>query len=217
MKRIVVLISGRGSNLRAIVDACARGELPARVAGVVSDRADAGGLRFAHEHGIPTAVVARGAHPTREAFSAALTEATEGFAPDAVVLAGFMQIVGEPFLGRYAGRLVNIHPSLLPAFPGLDTHRRALEAGHAQAGASVHFVTAGLDAGPVIAQTAVPVLPGDDEAALAARVLVAEHELLPRALRWLVLDQLRIEGDRVVQTAGEPQGIVGAAAAGGPG
>lgn len=208
MKNIVVLISGRGSNLRAIVRACADERWPARVAGVVADRPQAAGLAFAREQGIQTEVVDHRAFAPGDVFSAELARVTGKFDPDVVVLAGFMRILAEPFVRRFEGRLINVHPSLLPAFPGLHTHRRAIAAGCKIAGASVHFVTAGLDAGPIIAQAAVPVLAGDDEASLAARVLEREHVLLPLALRWLVHGQLRVDGDRVTQTEGEAQGLV---------
>jgi phosphoribosylglycinamide formyltransferase 1 len=205
MQRIVVLISGRGSNLEAIVRRAAAESWPARVAGVVSNRADAGGLGWAAAQGIATRVVDHRQFDRREAFDAAMAEAIDSYEPDWIVLAGFMRILGDAFVGRYAGRLLNIHPSLLPAFTGLHTHRRAIDAGCTLAGATVHFVTPTLDHGPIVAQAVVPVLPDDDEAALAARVLAAEHELLPRTLRWAVAGRLRIEGQRVVQLDGEPQ------------
>ena len=201
MKNIVILISGRGSNMEAIVARCADEGWPARVAAVISNRADAAGLAFARERGIATAVVDHKAFASREAFDAALAQAIEGFAPDVVALAGFMRILGPAFVQRFDGRLVNIHPSLLPAFPGLHTHRRAIEAGCKVAGASVHFVTADLDHGPIIGQAPVPVLPDDSEQALAARVLAQEHRLYPRAIRWLVEGALR-RRDGVVRHAG---------------
>jgi phosphoribosylglycinamide formyltransferase 1 len=207
MQRIVVLISGRGSNLEAIVQRAAAEGWPARVTAVLSNRADAAGLAWAAEQGIPTAVVDHRRFDGRDAFDAALAEAIDAHAPDWIVLAGFMRILGDGFVRRYAGRLLNIHPSLLPAFTGLHTHRRALEAGCAVAGASVHFVTPTLDHGPIVAQAVVPVRPGDDETALAARVLAAEHELLPRALRWAVTGRLRIDSQRVAQLDGEPQHV----------
>ncbi|MEF7613351.1 phosphoribosylglycinamide formyltransferase [Aquincola sp. MAHUQ-54] len=186
MKRIVILISGRGSNMQAIVDACAREGWPATVAAVLSNRPDAAGLAFAQARGIATATVDHKSFDSREAFDAALAEAIDGFAPDLVVLAGFMRILGEAFVRRYEGRMLNIHPSLLPAFPGLHTHRRAIEAGCVEAGATVHFVTPELDHGPIVAQVAVPILPGDDEGTLAARVLQEEHRLYPQAVRAVV-------------------------------
>jgi phosphoribosylglycinamide formyltransferase-1 len=185
-KNIVILISGGGSNMAAIVGAArARdwaGRLDARVAAVLSNRADAGGLAFAREQGIATAVVDHKAYPSREAFDAALAEQVDAHQPALVVLAGFMRILTPGFVARYAGRLVNIHPSLLPAFPGLHTHRRAIEAGCKFAGASVHQVTAELDHGPILDQAVVPVLPGDTEQSLAARVLTQEHIIYPRAI-----------------------------------
>ena len=188
MKNIVILISGRGSNMEAIVRGLRRERWPARVAAVISNRADAAGLGFAQANGIATAVVDHKAFASREAFDAALAETIDAFAPDVVALAGFMRILTPGFVQRYEGRLVNIHPSLLPMFPGLHTHRRAIDAGCKVAGASVHFVTADLDHGPIIGQATVPVLPDDTEQSLAARVLEREHVLYPAALRWLVED-----------------------------
>ena len=205
MKNIVILISGRGSNMEAIVARCAEEGWPARVAAVVSNRADAAGLAFARERGIATAVVDHKAFASRDAFDAALAQTIEGLAPDVVALAGFMRILGTAFVQRFDGRLVNIHPSLLPAFPGLHTHRRAIEAGCKVAGASVHFVTADLDHGPIIGQALVPVLPDDDEQALAARVLVQEHRLYPRAIRWLVEGALQRHGGVVRHAGGASQ------------
>ena len=199
MKNIVVLMSGRGSNLRAIVQACAAENWPARVAGVVCDRTDAAGLAVAREYLVATAVVEFAVGVSRDYWCAQLARVVDGCAPDLVVLAGFMRILSPSFVQRFEGRLINIHPSLLPAFPGLNTHRRAIEAGCTLAGATVHFVTEGLDAGPVIAQATVPVLPGDDATTLAARVLEREHVLLPQALAALVHGRLWLEGGRVVQ------------------
>jgi len=190
MKNIVILISGRGSNMEAIVRACADERWDARIAAVVSNRADAGGLAFARERGIAAEVVDHKAFASRDAFDDALAERIERHGADIVALAGFMRILGAAFVRRFDGRLVNIHPSLLPAFPGLETHRRAIEAGCKASGASVHFVTAELDHGPIIAQAVVPVLADDDEAALSARVLAQEHRLYPRAIGWLVDDRL---------------------------
>jgi phosphoribosylglycinamide formyltransferase 1 len=205
MKRIVILISGRGSNLRSIVEACRAEAWPARIAAVISNRPDAAGLDFAARAGIATEVVDHRGFAERAAFDAALAKVVDRHAPDVVALAGFMRILGAAFVARYAGRIVNVHPSLLPAFTGLDTHRRAIEAGCKLAGATVHFVTPALDHGPIIAQAVVPVLAGDDAAALAARVLAREHVLYPRALRWLVEDALRVEHGIVTQTRGESQ------------
>jgi phosphoribosylglycinamide formyltransferase-1 len=218
MKRIVVLISGRGSNLEAIVRRCAAEGWPARVQAVLSDRPDAEGLEFAAAQGIATAVVDRKAFAAAAAFDAALAAAVDAHAPDLVVLAGFMRILGSAFVQRFAGRLVNVHPSLLPAFAGLHTHRRALQAGCKVAGATVHFVTPEVDHGPIVVQAAVPVLPGDDEAALAARVLHAEHRIFPLAVRWFVEDRLVVQGGLVTQRDGlaqwlfvAPEDVAGAA------
>lgn len=210
MQRLVILISGRGSNMEAIVRACAAEGWPARVAAIISNRPGAAGLAFAQAHGVPTAVVDHRAFASRDAFDAALAETIDGFAPDLVVLAGFMRILGEPFVRRYAGRMLNIHPSLLPAFPGLHTHQRALDAGCTLAGATVHYVTPELDHGPVVIQAAVPVHAGDDAATLAARVLAAEHVIYPRAVRWAVEGRLRIDGQRVHHADGAAQWWVGA-------
>jgi phosphoribosylglycinamide formyltransferase-1 len=190
MKNIVILISGRGSNMEAIVRACADERWDARIAAVVSNRADAGGLAFARERGIATEVVDHRAFATRNGFDDALAERIEHHGADVVALAGFMRILGAAFVRRFDGRLVNIHPSLLPAFPGLETHRRAIAAGCKASGASVHFVTVDLDHGPIIGQAIVPVLADDSEATLAARVLDQEHRLYPRAIAWLVADGL---------------------------
>ena len=207
MKNIVVLVSGRGSNMEAIVRACAAEAWNARVAAVVSNRADAAGLAFAAAHGIATAVVDHRAFAERADFDAELARTIEGFAPDVVALAGFMRILGAAFVERFAGRLVNVHPSLLPAFTGLHTHRRALEAGCKLAGATVHFVTADLDHGPIIGQAVVPVIAGDDESSLAARVLAQEHLLYPRAIGWLVAGALAVEGGQVRHRDGVPQSL----------
>ena len=197
MKNIVILISGRGSNMEAVVRAAQAEQWPARIAAVISNRADAQGLVFAAERGIATAVVANKDYASREAFDAALQEVIDGFAPDLVVLAGFMRILTAPFVEHYAGRMLNIHPSLLPLFPGLATHRQALEAGMTEHGATVHFVTAELDHGPAVASAVVPVLPGDTEESLSARVLVQEHLLYPRAIRLFIDDKLSIEHGQV--------------------
>jgi len=208
MKRIVILISGRGSNMEAIVQRCAAEGWPARVAAVLSNRADAPGLQFAATHGIAAAVVDHKAFTTREAFDDALAAMVDGFAPDLVVLAGFMRILGARFVQRYEGRLLNIHPSLLPAFPGLHTHRRALDAGCKVVGATVHLVTAELDHGPIVMQSVVPVQPGDDEDMLSARVLATEHVIYPQAVRWFVEGKLRVERGIVVHTDGAAQLLV---------
>ena len=191
--------------MEAIVRACATEGWNARVAAVISNRADARGIEFARRHGIATAVVDHTAFESRETFDAELAGAIESFEPDVVALAGFMRVLTDGFVERFEGRLVNVHPSLLPAFVGLHTHRRAIEAGCKLAGATVHFVTPTLDHGPIIAQVMVPVLPGDTPERLAARVLEREHVLYPRAVGWLVHDLLRVTDGVVSHTRGESQ------------
>lgn len=188
---IVVLVSGRGSNLQAILEA------GVRVAAVIGNRPGAGGLEIAAHRGVPTAVVDHKRFATREAFEEALAAEIDRYAPRLVALAGFMRVLTPGFVGRYAGRLVNIHPSLLPEFPGLDTHARALASGATRHGCTVHFVTGQLDHGPIIAQASVPVLPGDDAQSLAARVLEEEHKIYPRAIRWFLDGRLEIEDGKV--------------------
>jgi phosphoribosylglycinamide formyltransferase-1 len=188
MKKIVVLISGRGSNMQAILAA----RLPLTVAAVISNEPRAAGLAAAQQQGIATRVVDHRAYADRAAFDAALAAAIDASSPDLIVLAGFMRILTDDCVNRYRGRLVNIHPSLLPAFPGLHTHRRALEAGVKLHGCTVHFVTPRLDHGPIIIQAAVPVLPEDDEASLAARVLAQEHRIYPQALRWICEERVEL-------------------------
>ena len=205
MKNIVILVSGRGSNMEAIVRACESERWDARIAAVVSNHADAAGLAFARARGIAAEVVDHRAFASRDAFDAALAERIEQHAADIVALAGFMRILGADFVRRFDGRLVNIHPSLLPAFPGLHTHRRVIAAGCTVSGATVHFVTADLDHGPILGQAVVPVLADDGEESLAARVLAQEHILYPRTIRWLVEGSLERRGGRVVQTRREPQ------------
>ncbi len=197
MKNIVILISGRGSNMEAVVRAAQAEQWPARIAAVISNKADAKGLEFAAKHGIATAVVSHKDFPSREAFDDALQETIDTFQPDLVVLAGFMRILTPGFVEHYAGRMLNIHPSLLPLFPGLHTHEQAIASGLATHGATVHVVTADLDHGPMVDQATVPVLAGDTPEVLAARVLEQEHELYPRAIRWFIEDRLRIEDGKV--------------------
>jgi len=197
MNRIVVLLSGRGSNLEALIQARDAGRLPAEFAAVISNRPEAGGLAVAAGAGIATEVLDHRVYPDRTAYDDALAQAIDRHAPDWVVLAGFMRILTDDFVNRYAGRLINIHPSLLPAFPGLHTHRQALTEGVRVHGCTVHFVTPKLDHGPIIAQAAVPVLAGDDEASLSARVLRVEHAIYPQAMRWLVEGRVRLEAGRV--------------------
>lgn len=200
MKKVVILISGRGSNMEAIV----RAQIPgAQIAAVISNRPDAAGLGFAAAHGIAAQIVDHKDYPSREAFDAALAATIDAHEPDLVVLAGFMRVLTDGFVSHYAGRLLNIHPSLLPSFPGLHTHQRALEAGVRVHGTTVHFVTPTLDCGPIIIQAVVPVLLGDDEAALAARVLEQEHRIYPQAVRWFVEGRLSLGADGRVQVRSE--------------
>jgi phosphoribosylglycinamide formyltransferase-1 len=199
MKNMVILISGRGSNMRALVEA----DLPLRVSAVVSDRPGAGGLDYASHNGIATAVVDYRQFPDRADFDAALAQAIDRHEPQLVVLAGFMRVLGDAFVRRYQGRMLNIHPSLLPAFPGLHTHRRALQAGVRIHGCTVHFVTPALDSGPIVVQAAVPVLDGDTEDMLAARVLVQEHRIYPQAVRWFGDGRLALGSDGSVAVAAE--------------
>lgn len=198
---IVVLLSGRGSNLAALLAAAERegwgDTLDVRIAEVISNVPTAAGLAVARAADVPTLVVDHTAFDSRAAFEAALATAIDAHAPTLIVLAGFMRVLTPPFVVRYAGRLVNIHPSLLPAFPGLNTHRRALAAGVRVHGATVHFVTPDVDSGAIIAQAVVPVLPEDDESTLAARVLEQEHRLLPRAVRLVLEGRVRCVGERV--------------------
>jgi phosphoribosylglycinamide formyltransferase-1 len=204
MKNIVILISGRGSNMEAIVRALEAEKWPARIAAVVSNKADAKGLLYAQAHGIATAVVASRDFASRAEFDAALQQVVDSFAPDLVVLAGFMRILTAPFVEHYAGRMLNIHPSLLPLFPGLATHQQALDAGVLEHGATVHFVTAELDHGPVVAQARIPVHPGDTPDILATRLLVEEHKLYPYAVRLFVEDRISIENGEVRIRQGAP-------------
>jgi len=192
-KTIVILISGRGSNMEALLEA----RLPARIAAVISNNPQARGLGTAQSRGIATAVVDHRAFPDRTAFDAALAAEIDRHRPDLVVLAGFMRILTEPFIARYRGRLINIHPSLLPTFTGLHTHRRALAAGARVHGCTVHFVAPEVDSGPIIAQAAVPVLPGDTEEQLAARVLAEEHRIYPQAVRWFIEGKVKLEDGQV--------------------
>jgi len=206
MKKIVILISGRGSNMEALIRARDAGELPVTIAAVLSNRSDAKGLATAAAAGIATEVINHKAYPNREAFDAALAVAIDAYAPDLVVLAGFMRILTDDFVRHFEGRLLNIHPSLLPAFPGLDTHQRALDEGVRIHGCTVHFVTPALDHGPVVIQAAVPVLDGDDETALAARVLAQEHRVYPQAVRWFAEGRLSLENGKVRLAAAQDGG-----------
>ncbi|KVE80788.1 phosphoribosylglycinamide formyltransferase [Burkholderia cepacia] len=207
MKKLVILISGRGSNMEAIVRACAQERWPAEIAAVIANRPGAAGLAFAASHGVATAVVDHRSFDGRDSFDAALAAEIDRFAPDLVVLAGFMRILTPAFVRRYEGRLLNIHPSLLPSFKGIHTHQQALDAGVALHGASVHFVIPELDSGAIVAQGAVPVRAGDDAAALAQRVLAVEHVLYPRAVRWFIEGRLRLENGRAVVAPEEARWI----------
>ena len=193
MKRIVILISGRGSNMQAILEA----KPNAAIAAVISNNPAAKGLHIAHDAGVDTKVVDHRDYPDRTSFDRALADSIAAYRPDLIVLAGFMRILTEEFIERFSGRILNIHPSLLPAFPGRDTHRRAIDEGVKLHGCTVHFVTPALDHGPIVIQAAVPVQPDDDEERLAARVLEQEHAIYAQAIRWFLDDQLAIEGNRV--------------------
>lgn len=198
MRRLAIPISGRGSNMRALAEACAAPGFPAAPVVVIADRPDAAGLEVARGLGLETAVVDRREHATRESFDAALDAGLAARGADLVCLAGFMRLLGPDFVARWRDRLVNIHPSLLPAFKGLDTHARALAAGVRFTGCTVHFVRPALDAGPIVVQAAVPVRPGDDAASLARRVLAEEHRIYPLAVRWIAEGRVRVAGEAVV-------------------
>ena len=191
--------------MEAIIRACADEGWAAQVAAVIANRPDAAVLAFAASHGIATAVVDHRQFPDRDSFDTALAQEIDSFAPDLVVLAGFMRVLTAGFVDHYAGRMLNVHPSLLPSFPGLKTHQQALDAGVRLHGASVHFVTSQLDHGPIVAQAAVPVEAGDTPATLAERVLATEHIIYPRAVRWFVEGRLALDGLRVTLTPPEPQ------------
>lgn len=189
MKKIVILISGRGSNMQSLLEA----ELPGEIVAVISNKSDAGGLAVARDHGIATAVVSHRDYADRAAFDAALAQVIDSYRADLVVLAGFMRILTDGFVEHYRGRLINIHPSLLPAYAGTHTHERALQDGVKIHGCTVHFVTPTLDAGPIIIQAAVPVLRDDTPASLSARVLHEEHRIYPQAVRWLCREQVWLD------------------------
>lgn len=197
MHSIVSLISGRGSNFEAIYKAAKAKSWDVRFTGLIANQPDAKGLDFAKSVGIPTAVINHRDYPSREAFDGALMQQIDAFGADLVVLAGFMRILTAGFIQRYEGRMMNIHPSLLPRFPGLHTHERALEAGDRVHGATVHFVSAGVDEGPIICQSEVPVLATDTPSELAARVLKTEHQIYPLAVEWFIQGRLQIAGNRV--------------------
>jgi phosphoribosylglycinamide formyltransferase-1 len=206
MKKIVILISGRGSNMAELLRACTQEQWPAQIAAVISNRPDAAGLQHAQAHGIPVAVVDHTLYrQDRAAFDAELARQIDRFEPDLVVLAGFLRVLTDGFVERYSGRMLNIHPSLLPSFPGLKTHQQALDAGVKLHGSTVHFVTPTLDHGPIVLQAAVPVRSGDDAQALAERVLEVEHLIYPRAVRWFVEGRLALQSGHVVLTPPEPQ------------
>lgn len=198
MKRIVVLISGSGSNLQCLLDACAGGHIDARVCAVISNRPGVPGLERARKAGVPALTLDHKTYADRDGFDRALAGLIDEQQPNLVVLAGFMRILTDDFVRHYQGRMLNIHPSLLPKYTGLNTHRRALEAGDTEAGATVHFVTPELDGGPPVAQTAVSIEPGDDAATLARRVLAREHRLYPEVVRWFVDGRLHLDGDRAL-------------------
>lgn len=194
MKSIVILISGRGSNLKAILEA----DLPVRIAAVISNNPDAAGLELAKQQGIPTQTLDHRTFPNRAAFDTALSGLIDGYQPDLVVLAGFMRILTDAFVLHYQGKMINIHPSLLPAFPGINTHAQALKEGVKIHGCTVHFVTPTLDHGPIIAQAAVHVQPSDTPATLSARVLEQEHKLFPQAIRWFAEGRLQLCDNGIV-------------------
>ena len=198
--KVVILISGRGSNMEALLAA----DLPVEFVAVISNRADAQGLALARERGIETAVLNHQDYPSREAYDARLAELIDGHGADLVCLAGFMRILSEGFVQRHAGRMINVHPSLLPAFTGLDTHQRALAAGVKLHGCTVHYVTPELDAGPIIVQAAVPVLADDTAASLGARVLEQEHRIYPLAVRWIAEGRVELTADGRTRLRGSP-------------
>ena len=201
MKRIIILISGRGSNMQVMLKVAAAEHWPAQIVAVISNQPNAAGLDVARAEGIATSAINHRDYPDREQFDVALAELIDQHSPDLVVLAGFMRLLTPGFVNRYFGRLINIHPSLLPSFPGLHTHQQAIDAGVKFHGATVHFVTAELDHGPIIAQAIVPVLDDDTEDTLAARVLEQEHRIYPQAVRDLMSDTLKLVDGRVVRSA----------------
>ncbi len=208
MTSIVILISGRGSNMEAIVRAAQNEAWPAQISAVISNCPDAAGLDFARSHGIPVASLDHRQFPNRAAFDAELVKLIDSYKPDLVVLAGFMRILTGEFVNHYEGRLLNIHPSLLPLFPGLATHEQALEAGVKEHGATVHFVTEALDHGPMVIQASVPVFPDDTADTLAHRVLKQEHIIYPRAVRWFIDNRISIDQNRVLISPPESQLLV---------
>ena len=199
-KRVAVLISGRGSNMAALVEASKAPDFPGEIVAVIADRADAGGLDTARAEGIAAVAVPRKGHADKAAHEAAVIAAIEASDAAVICLAGYMRLLSAEFVDRYKGRMINIHPSLLPLFPGLDTHRRAIEAGKRVHGATVHFVTFEMDGGPIIAQARVPVEPGDTPDSLSARVLVAEHALYPKALAMLLREDVKMADENAMFT-----------------
>ncbi|MDO2951766.1 phosphoribosylglycinamide formyltransferase [Aeromonas simiae] len=208
MKRILVLISGNGSNLQAILDACQEGRVAGEVVAVVSNKGEAYGLTRARAAGCATEVLEVAGFADRAEYDAALGDLVEGYRPDLIVMAGFMRILSPAFIARFHGRMLNIHPSLLPKFQGLHTHRRAIEAGESEHGASVHFVTEELDGGPVVLQARVPIFEGDTEAEVAARVQVQEHAIYPLVVSWFCMGRLVMMQDKALMD-GEPLGPAG--------
>lgn len=197
-KRVVVFISGGGSNMVSLADACAEPGFPAEIVAVISDKPTAGGLAKAEARGIKTFVFERKAYPGKAEHEAAILDALADINPDIICLAGYMRLISGDFIRPYEGRILNIHPSLLPLFPGLHTHQRAIDAGMKIAGCSVHFVTEGMDEGPIVAQAAVPVISDDTADSLAGRVLTVEHKLYPMTLKLLAESKVRMEGGRAV-------------------
>jgi phosphoribosylglycinamide formyltransferase-1 len=208
-KRAVVFISGGGSNMMALVAAAKAADFPAEIVGVISDRAGAGGLEKAAAEGIPTFTFVRKDYASKEAHEAAIFAALDKLTPDILCLAGYMRLLSGSFIRRYEGRMINVHPSLLPMFPGLHTHQRAIDAGMRISGCTVHFVTEGMDEGPVIGQAAVPILSGDTAETLAARVLTVEHQLYPEALRLFAEGKVAMEGGRAISTAASAKSATG--------
>ncbi|WP_077961735.1 phosphoribosylglycinamide formyltransferase [Ensifer adhaerens] len=208
-KRVVVFISGGGSNMLALAKAAAEPDFPAEIVAVIADKADAGGLAKAAALGIPTRAFLRKDFDGKDAHEAAILAELDRLSPDIICLAGYMRLLSATFIQRHEGRILNIHPSLLPLFPGLHTHQRAIEAGMKVAGCTVHFVTEGMDEGPIVAQAVVPVVPGDTADSLAARVLTVEHRTYPMALRLMAEGKVRMEGSRAVSIgAGEATGTL---------
>jgi phosphoribosylglycinamide formyltransferase-1 len=206
-KRVVVFISGGGSNMLALAKAASEPDFPAEIVGVISDKAEAGGLAKAAALGIPTFSFVRKDYDSKDAHEAAILAALESLSPDIICLAGYMRLLSAAFINRYEGRIINIHPSLLPLFPGLHTHQRAIDAGMEEAGCTVHFVTEGMDDGPVIAQTKVPILAGDTAEMLAARVLVEEHRTYPVALRLIAEGKASMTDGRLIGAEGATTGV----------